>query len=56
VEDGAGIGFGVRPAVANKKERRPDLWSDLPVFLSESKRLPCGGGDGLGSAEFGDDA
>ena len=30
--------------------------SGLPVYFSESRRLPCGGSDGFGSAEFGNDA
>jgi len=45
--------LGRETAVAR---RRPDWWSGLRVFSSASKRLGCGGDQGFGSAEFGDDA
>jgi hypothetical protein len=32
------------------------LWSGPPVFFSDSRQLPCGGGNGLGAAEFRNDA
>jgi hypothetical protein len=42
--------------LSEKAKKRPDLWSGLLAFSSKSRQLPCGGGDGFGSAEFGDDA
>jgi hypothetical protein len=38
------------------EERRPDLRSGLLVFFCDLRQLPCGGGDGFGSAEFRDNA